>query len=218
VLKYIKNIRKIILNFFFPQKCLGCRKENEILCKKCLNKIDYPSLLKYNNIFTATDYNDQTAKKAIWLLKYQGVKTVAEPLAELMYQRLEARLPLGSSASKWFIIPIPLSKKRLKKRGFNQSELIARHLTTKNPQKFNLCVNVLYKIKETLPQVTVKEKEKRLNNLKGSFEARNAYLIEKQNIILIDDVTTTGATISEARKILKQAGAKKIIAMVIARG
>ncbi len=205
------------LNFLFPQKCLGCGKNEFLLCEKCLKRIDYPTLIKDKNIWSATDYNDPLAQKVIWLLKYRKIKSAAEPLAELIYERLmEASLPIGSEASKYILIPIPLSPKRLKERGFNQTELISELLSKKS--NFPVCKNVLIKIKETGSQVSLKDRIKRLENLKGSFSLKNPELIKGKNIILIDDVSTTGATINEAMKVLREAKPRKIIALVVARG
>lgn len=197
-----------ILNFLFPQKCLGCGKKNEILCPECLRRIDYPTFLKTNNILAATDYNDELAKRAIWLLKYRGIKTLSKPLAELIRQRTLEKIKIKNPV----FIPIPLSPKRLRERGFNQSELIAKYLSD------NVITNVLYKTRETDSQVSLKDREKRLNNLKDSFGVKNPELVADKNIILIDDVSTTGATIAEAKKILKEAGAKRVIGIVVARG
>jgi len=207
--KLILVAKNLIFNFLFPQKCVGCGKENEILCDECLAKIDYSGGAPRPYIFAAAAYNDAYVKKTIWFLKYRGVRGAAESLAKLIYERAgEARLPIGSRASKsnWIIIPIPLSKKRLKERGFNQSELIGME------------TNVLYKKIHTESQVSIKDRTKRLKNLKGSFGVKNPELIKNANIVLIDDVATTGATISEARKTLREAGAKKVIAFVVAGG
>lgn len=201
-----------ILNFFFPQKCIGCGKDNTLLCNDCLKRIDYPGLPKDKNIFAAADYNDETAKKAIWLLKYRKIKAISEPLAKLIYERIWNKIKIKNP----IFIPIPLSKNRLKERGFNQAELIAKYLSDKT--SITLITNVLYKIKDTPSQVSIKNREKRLDNLKGSFAVKNQELIKDKNIILIDDVCTTGATIREARKIIKEKGAKKILAAVVARG
>lgn len=204
-----------VLNFLFPQKCVGCGKKNEILCQECLKRIDYPAFLKYNNIFAASDYDDEIGKKAVWLLKYRGVKQIAKPLAELIKQRIWEKIKFKDA----MIIPIPLSRARMRERGFNQAELIAKYLTSDVDGKNIGCLtNVLYKIKETASQVSVKNREERLNNLKGSFGVKNPELIKNKNIVLIDDVSTTGATIREAAKVLREAGAKKIIALVVARG
>jgi len=204
----IKKVINSFLNLLFPSKCLGCGKENEILCKNCLGRIDYPTLLNKNNILAATDYNDILAQKAIWLLKYRGLKQIAEPLAELIKQRTLEKIKIKNPV----FIPIPLSPKRLKERGFNQSELIAKCLSD------NVITNVLYKTRETDSQVSLKDREKRLNNLKDSFGVKNPKLVANKNIILIDDVSTTGATITEAKKVLRDAGAKNIVALVVARG
>ncbi|MBI4692102.1 MAG: ComF family protein [Candidatus Terrybacteria bacterium] len=213
----MKKLIHIVLNFLLPQKCLGCGEENDPpvggLCQECLKRIDYPFLKKANNIFAAADYNDKFVKKAVWMLKYRKVKQLAKPLAELMHQRLF----VGNLVSdKWIIIPIPLSKNRFKERGFNQAELIARYLAEKVSAP--MLNNVLVKIKETPSQVSIKNREERLNNLQGAFAVKNPHLIANKNIILVDDVSTTGATINEARKILKNAGAKKVLALVVARG
>lgn len=220
--------RKVIhmcLNFLFPQKCLGCGKEREALCRECLVKIDMPSLPKERDIFSAADYGDETAKKAIWMLKYRGAKNLAEPLAELLDARCSTKLPARRSLNAggeikntgdWLVVPIPLSKSRLKERGYNQAELIAKHLSFL--QRLNLCADALIKIKDTPAQVSVKNRKERLKNLEGAFAIKNPELVEGKNIILIDDVSTTGATLKEAKKTLKSAGAKKVIAFVVARG
>ncbi|MBU4353430.1 ComF family protein [Candidatus Parcubacteria bacterium] len=219
----LKKLIHTFLNFLFPQKCVGCGIKNnppsDGLCDECLAKIDYSGGAPRPYIFAASAYNDAYIKKTIWLLKYRGARGAAESLAKLIYERAgEARLPIGSRASKsnWIIIPIPLSKKRLRERGFNQSELIGKHLSARMSVRME--TNVLYKKFHTETQVSVKDKNERLKNLKGSFGVKNPDMIRGANIILIDDVCTTGATISEARKVLREAGAKKVIAFVVASG
>lgn len=216
----LKKLIHTFLNFLFPQKCVGCGIKNEILCNECLTKIDYPDGAPRQYIFAAAAYHDAYVKKTIWLLKYRGVKSAAEPLAKLIYQRslnLGVRLLFRSRTPKlsWIIIPIPLSKKRLRERGFNQSELIAKHIAAK--MSIMIKTDVLYKKIHTESQVSIKDRAKRLNNIKGSFAVKNREAVKNKNIILIDDVCTTGATISEARKVLREAGAKKIIGAVVAR-
>ena len=115
------------------------------------------------------------------------------------------------------LVPIPLSPKRYRERGFNQAELICKKLIEiDQDENFRLEENVLIKIKNTEHQVRIQDRRARLKNLIGSFAVKNEALVKNKNIILIDDVTTTGATLNEARKTLKQAGARKIIAFTIA--
>ena len=115
------------------------------------------------------------------------------------------------------LIPIPLAPKRLRERGFNQALLICEKLVKLDGGiNFQLEKNVLIKPKDTEHQVRIEDRSKRLKNIIGSFLVKNSEKIKNRNIILIDDVVTTGATLSEARKMLKQAGAKKIIAFTVA--
>ncbi len=217
-LKLIHSAIQTILNIIYPQKCLGCGFKNEILCDRCVQRIDHPTLPEANGIFVAADYNDSFAKKTIWLLKYGKTKTGAKPLTRLLYARIVQRPSFAAALKKgsWIIIPIPLSKKRLRERGFNQSEIIARNLSDR--MSVRMLPNVLYKKVHTETQVSIKDRKKRLANLKDTFAVKNAEMIQGKNIILVDDVTTTGATIREAGKTLRMAGAKKVIAMVVARG
>lgn len=202
-----------ILTVLFPQKCLGCQKENEILCPDCLEKISRPDTPHLKGVHIAANYQDPVLKKALWLLKYQGVKQLAKPLAELIQKRVWKKLETGG----WLIVPIPLSWGKLRHRGYNQAELIARHLF--NSQNNTIWGgNILFKTKETKSQVEVKDKEERLANIVGSFKAEKPEIIKGKKIILIDDVYTTGATMSEAKKVLKEAGAKKVAGVVVAKG
>ena len=202
-----------ILLALFPQKCFGCKKENEILCAGCLHKISRPDTPYLNGIHISANYQDFVLKKALWALKYQGVKQLAKPLAELIKERIWKKL----ETKGWLIVSIPISKNKLRKRGYNQAELLARCL-------FNFQIDaiwgggVLLKIKETISQVEIKEKEKRLANIIDSFKVEKTESVKGKKIILVDDVFTTGATINEAKKVLKKTGAKKVVGVVLARG
>ncbi len=224
--KMILKAKNLVLNFLFPRKCLGCGAENPpegALCGKCFKGIRRPSLPKKGDVFSAADYGDEVAKKAIWALKYRKVRSLAEPLAELIFRRvIKGPLLKASRGGTWIIVPVPLSKKRLRERGFNQSELIAEHLSDKinadgGKMSVRAAAGVLRKIKDTPSQVSIKDKEERLKNLAGSFGVKNPDLIKDKNIIVIDDVTTTGATLKEARAALKESGAKRVIAIAAAR-
>ena len=197
-----------ILAVLFPQKCLGCKKENEILCPDCLLKINRPDTPYLKGIHIAANYQDLVLKKALWMLKYRGVKQMAKPLAKLIRERVWKKLETES----WLVVPVPLSKNKLRHRGYNQAELIARELSA------NVRADILFKKFHTKSQVEVKDKEERLANIVGSFEIKNHQTIMGKKIILIDDVLTTGATMREAKKVLMSAGAKKVAGVVAARG
>lgn len=209
-----------ILDILLPKECLGCGIEKTFLCPKCIEKMPWPDEGQNNRIPAAVSYQNPLAKKCIKTLKYRGVKKMAEPLAEILCERLlsgphslECHEYLKNPNS--LIIPIPLSKKRLKQRGFNQAELLAHSIS----DKLNLRVlyNVLYRTRHTEPQADIKDREARLKNMVGVFSVKNPELVDNQVVIVVDDVSTTGATLNDARRALLEAGAKKVIGISIAK-
>lgn len=121
------------------------------------------------------------------------------------------------SDAKVVLIPIPITKQRKKERGFNQSELLVQEMSFIDaPMSFNHVLDVLYRMREAPPQATIKNRAERIKNIKNIFAVRNAHKIIGRSIIVIDDITTTGATLEEARKVLLAAGAKEVRAIAIA--
>ena len=209
-----------ILNIIFPVNCIVCGKNGFDLCLDCLSKSRVAERETSEWIFPIFDYRDPIIKKSIWFLKYRGKKRLAKVFAELLYGKISeelADLSTLQNFNKPILIPIPLALKRKRERGFNQAEIICKNLIKLDVEKnFKLEKNVLIKPKDTEHQAKIEDRSKRLKNIIGSFAIKNSEKIKGKNIILIDDVCTTGATLSEARKILKQVGAKKIIAFTIA--
>jgi competence protein ComFC len=252
-----------LLDIVFPVKCILCRKSGVDLCLECLK--DAPSAERESAswIFPLYDYRHPAIKKSLWLLKYKGKKRLANVFAEIIYEKILEELSELSTLENFIepiLIPIPLSPKRYRERGFNQAELICReiikiqkrnHLTppsaplslkppysplsggnhspplTRGGQEglrgaggevFILKTNILIKPRDTEHQARIKDRRARLKNLSGSFTIKNEKinLIKNKNIILIDDILTTGATLSEAKKVLKQNGARKVIAFTVA--
>ena len=217
------NFLDTILNVIFPVHCVLCGKEGSDLCLKCLSGSP-PALRESANwIFPLFDYRHPPIKKSLWFLKYKNKKRLADIFAEVMHGKIIEELSELSVMKNFrdpVLIPIPLSSKRYRERGYNQAELICKKLIEieeKNAfNNFKLEKNVLIKIKETEHQANIKNRRERLKNLSDSFFVKNPEIIKGRNIILIDDVITTGATLNEAKKILKQSGAKKIIAFTVA--
>ncbi len=173
----------------------------------------------YDNIKSLFNYHDPLIQKSLWELKYQGNTKIARTFGKLLYERLLDELSdalLFSNFHKPILIPLPLSKKRRKERGWNQSEMLISAIISHDTHSiFSYSFNSLIKQRHTEPQTHMSRKE-RLQNLKGCFTIKNPDTIKHKNIILIDDVTTTGSTISEAIQVLKDAGVGKIMAFTVA--
>lgn len=209
-----------ILNIIFPVNCISCGKAGKDLCIECIGTFTPAERESAKWIYPLFEYHNPLIKKSIWLLKYKGKRRIAKIFAEVLYGKILEELSdltLLEDFRQPILIPIPLSLKRKRERGFNQAELICREII-KLDKNENLILekNVLIKPKETEHQARIEDRNKRLKNIIGSFGIKNSEKIKNKNIILIDDVSTTGATLNEAKKILKQAGAKKIIAFTIA--
>lgn len=112
------------------------------------------------------------------------------------------------------IIPVPISKKRNKERGYNQSLLIAKEISKITAQK--VITKCLYKRKNIIEQSKL-NKEERIKNIKGVYELKNPQILNNKKILLIDDIYTTGSTVNECSKILQTAGTRKIGVLVIAK-
>ena len=169
-------------------------------------------------ILSCFSYQDALIRQAIWELKYRGNRKVAKLLATILYDELLAFLEEYASVTNFtdpLLIPLPLSKRRERERGFNQCRLLTDEIARLDEGKNVTFSFALSKIKDTQSQTKQDSRAKRLENLAGCFHVE-AEAVRDRNIILIDDVVTTGATIEEARRTLRSAGAKKVIAFTVA--
>lgn len=226
-----------ILDIIFPVKCISCGKDGVDLCTECLKDIPEAERESAKWIFPLYDYRDKIIKKSLWLLKYKGRKRLARIFAKNMYEKILEELSdlsIMENFSESILIPIPLSSKRYRERGYNQAELLCielikidhlRHGVDRNTYfnhgvNMQLEKNILIKPKDTEHQARIKNRNERIKNMAGTFAIKdiekNKNFIKGKNIILVDDILTTGATLSEARKVLKQGGARKIIAFTVA--
>jgi ComF family protein len=146
-----------------------------------------------------------TLKKALNLLKYYGIKRLSKPLSD--------KITGISLPSVDTVIPVPLSKLKLRQRGFNQSALLAKSLADRTDTRLSL--NSLVKLRDTAPQVGLSAK-KRQENIKNTFAVNGKETIINKNVLLVDDVFTTGATIRECSKVLNKAGANEIYVITLA--
>ena len=201
---------------------MNCQREGSFLCEDCQAILDISSSHQefqtenLSDLYYPLEYKNPLIKNLIKRFKYEPlVKELAKDLASLIiahFQLLDP--PPNFGGGDYVLVPVPLEKRKLKWRGFNQSEEIGKEIS-----KFlniPLINDILFKIKETLPQVELSEKE-REENIKGVFIIRNRKKISGKKILLVDDVYTTGSTMKECAQILKKAGAKEVIGIVIAR-
>jgi len=216
----LKNILNFILETLFPSRCMGCGKENEILCDFCVSKIRLAERETEDKIISVFDYRDPIIKKAIWELKYHHKRHISEKLGKLLYEFLLEEISGMrniNSGRPFCVIPVPISNKKTKLRGYNQSLAIAKSFCESSNEKiFELKNNIIIKEKETIPQAQITNRQERLENIRGVFGIQHAEEIRGRTIVIIDDVTTTGGTIMEIMKLLKKSGAQKVVGFTVA--
>lgn len=224
---------RVFLDIFFPKRCVGCGASDTFLCYKCAGEIETfvtptcnvcgkinkfgqtcsgcraKTKSNLTGLIIAARYDSGPVKEMIHHLKYSGFTELVPAISELICQRLKTKMPRGDLV----IVPIPLHQKREAKRGFNQAELIARFVS----KRFNIRGgNALARTRNTETQVKLNRFE-RMRNLSGAFVCLDEKLIKERIILLIDDVTTTGSTLNECACVLKNAGAKRVWGIVVAK-
>jgi len=221
------------LNFLYPSECPSCSEETDAFstapfCSACwsgIKKYSGPSCSVCATPFTSEDARvcsecmkkppyfakaisyglfDGTLAEAIHLFKFQRIKRLYKPLGDLLLTFDIA----GIDA----LVPVPLTVRGLRERGFNQSLLLAKTFSDKT--KTPLIMDGLLKKRDTAPQIGLSKKERRLN-LKGAFSAGRKF--PGMRLLLIDDVMTTCSTADECSKELLRAGAAEVTVLTLAR-
>ncbi len=243
-MKYLIRLKELVLDLLFPPLCLHCQthiskqEKDAWLCHTCENHI-----LIYTTIFcsvcgarlpenkkvchksssyllaAATKY-DGPIRSVIRQFKYYGWPSLSKKIGKYLEKYIKTS---GFSAKNYIVVPIPLHAQKLKERGFNQAELLSVEIAKLLGLKINK--EALMRTKKTSAQAELKDYaqdryyivEKRKNNIAEAFRVENADQIAGKNLILVDDVFTSGATMNEAVRVLRSAGAKKIVAFVIAK-
>ncbi len=197
------------------QECIGCERPSPhgVTCMRCAKDHAVDQLL------VAADYKTPLVQNALKLMKYQFIADIAPSLNTLLSRFIRSLTGHGAQdifGDNPLVVPVPLHPRRLRWRGFNQSELLAESLA----RHFLLRMDTLAlkRVHQTTPQADIREREQRLDNVSGVFSCAHPENIRGRTILLIDDVCTTGATLNECARILKVNGAKKVIALVVARG
>ncbi len=232
------KIKFLILDCLFPIFCYGCEKEGSYICETCRAALQFlpPSCIICTKIVFSQKKNppgktcracrshtyvdtfcspflfkNSLIRTLIHDFKYRRARFLAPFFAELFFEYMRYyRITLPERA---ILVPIPLSYKRERLRGFNQSLLVVEHLAKLLSSEYAL--DALGKAKETKPQAGLLGEE-RHENVRGVFYAKKLDKISGRVVVLFDDVKTTGATLEEAAQILREAGAQKIWVFTIA--
>ncbi len=219
--KFLTGIFEQFADLIYKQKCVvcGCSKTNEILCKNCLKTVHNLSPFAQRkvegvNIFCACKY-EGTVKNLITNFKFNGRKNAAIPCAQILYKYFTEVVKsndLDLNPKNALLICIPSHRLRVLKRGYCHTELILKEFS--NLSKIPYDLKIIKKVKNTLPQYKVRA-DKRAKNVSGAFKiAPNR--ARGKTLILIDDITTTGATLFEAVSNLKKQKYDNIICFTLA--
>lgn len=219
-------------DLFFPKLCLGCRKQGALLCDNCWPQIQFIydpicPVCQHPSVAGRTHAGCQTPwgidgvtsltlyrgpiRSLVRQLKYHGVTVTQQLVSQVLQTYLKHESLYLPPA---IILPIPLHQNSQNQRGFNQAAIIAQALA--NQTGYPTLQNVLQRHKNTNSQTKLSKGE-RQSNMLGAFSLATTENIKGASFILVDDVFTTGATLKEAAKVLKRAGAKQVFGFALAR-
>ena len=228
------------LDFLFPKYCINCRKFGSYLCATCFSYISFveqgtcvvcqkQAIFSYTHpictnkytidgVFSSVVYTG-VVKKLVYTFKYKPYLTqLTGLLTDLFYEGLIQKEPfMKQVSSSSILVPIPLHPTRFRNRGYNQSKLLAEGLEKKFGIKM---VDGLERVKKTKTQVGLTQTE-RQENIKDAFVLKKQVVLPFKNqkqVFLVDDVSTSGATLREAAKVLKKAGVAKVWGITLAHG
>lgn len=238
--QHTRTIGRYVLDIFFPLSCLGCARNNTLLCQTCCSKIKprYEQFCPYcrkhltphgetciacsskntlDGVFVAYEYSQPLVNTTLHAFKYHSLESLAYPLSELFVQAvISSGLPLPDC-----ILPVPLHPWRLRYRGFNQSELLGQALaTTLLPgTAIPFDTESLVRHRFTLPQQKMPHIKSRKHNIKNAFSLskQNKCSLKGKSVWIIDDITTTASTLDACARVLKQAGTRKVFGVVFAQ-
>lgn len=213
----LSKLSRPILDFLFPKstRVLSLESMSSSKLLECLP----PSEKISDDTIAVFDYGHTLVKEVVWEVKYKGNRDLADRLGEILYDVIYSELSERNIFEKTehvLILPSPVSDKRRFERGWNQAELLSQAVKKRDTtQKFKYLPRQLAKVVHTESQTHTGSKSERLANLHNSMKILNPLSVQDQYVVLIDDVTTTGATFKEAKRVLKEAGAKRVLCVAL---
>lgn len=226
----ILKIWRLGLDILLPALCIKCRsrlkddEKSHLLCRICFDSIAVNRVVtrpdKDTALYAVGRYDDMALRELIHAFKYDKFMNGRNTIRALIKRYIAVVNLVSIVGSDAILIPIPLHRARLRKRGFNQSEIIASELSRLTGLAMDS--DILHRVKNTKTQIHLENYEKRRENLKNSFEVTLASSTQLKSystitLILVDDVYTSGATMKEAIRALKRVGAKNVVGFVLAK-
>ncbi|MBR7056685.1 MAG: ComF family protein [Oscillospiraceae bacterium] len=209
-----------LLDLLFPPKCAFCRRlvksNNNLLCPACRANLPYTEDggAQHGDFFRlciSALYYEDTVRQALLRYKFQGSSGYAGTFGRLLADCIRAELRGQYDLISW----VPLSRERLRERGYDQAMLLAQAAAL---ELQDVAVSTLDKVRNAEKQSGVGSAEKRRANISGAYRVADAELIQGRRILLIDDIVTTGATLSECARTLLEGGASQVVCATVARG
>lgn len=215
----MSSLLEKILNLIFPRVCGFCGKlDKNSLCARCK--------LKLNKILRCKTEKaeDKNFSYLVYLFDYDGIireKLIGYKFNDMTYLNetfvnfvIKNEKICGFLKKYDIIIPVPIHSKRRKQRGYNQSELMARNIA-KNTG-LEIVADALVKVRNNTAQSTL-NREDRQNNVRKVYGIKNFEKIKNKRVVLVDDIYTTGSTVNECSRVLKNAGASEVAVLVVAK-
>lgn len=208
-----------LLDLLYPPRCVFCRKllkkGERSVCEKCGDELPYTAnggeqRGDFFSVCVAPLYYEGTVRESILRYKFNEAAGCAEAYGALVAECIRDRLHGRYDLISW----VPISKKRYRERGYDQSRLLALSAAR---ELGDAAVSTLEKHRDVPKQSGMGSAEKRRANISGAYRAVDPGLIEGKRVLLIDDIVTTGSTLSECARILLQSGAEEVVCAVIAR-
>jgi ComF family protein len=205
---------QFFLNLVMPTNCVVCTKEGTFLCPECTIRLLSAPPSTNPHLYARFNYKDPRVQKLLWQYKYGRVEVLAPLLAESL---LDNRAITSILKNAQLLAPIPTTRARERNRGFNQTKSLAEALAKTLPHLTVTGPEVLVRNKQSIAQTKTKNRKERWKNAAQSFSVLDHKPIEGKHIVIIDDITTTGATLHYARLVLLEKGAQSVHGIAIAR-